>query len=237
MQINGSVALVTGANRGLGRHFVQALLDAGAAKVYAAARDPKKVTVPGAVPIALDITDPDAVRAAAELAQDVTLLINNAGSSTGAGLLDGSPDAYQQEFDTHVFGTLAMSRAFAPVLARNGGGGLVNVLSVLSWVTIPAIAAYCAAKSAQWSLTNALRVALAQQGTRVTALHVGYMDTDMAAHVDAPKADPAKVARLTLDAVEAGLHEVLADDLSKQVKACLTADPAALFPQLAATAG
>lgn len=237
MQIKGSVALVTGANRGLGEQFVKALMDAGAAKVYAAARDPRQVTVPGAVPLALDITDPEAVRAAAAQAPDVTLLINNAGSSTGAGVLDGEPDAYRREFETHVLGTLAMSRAFAPALAAGGGGAVVNVLSVLSWVTLPAAAAYSAAKSAEWSVTNALRVALAEQGTQVTSLHVGYMDTDMAAHVDGPKADPAVIARLALDGVEAGLHEVVADDLSRQVKSGLSAGPEVLYPQFARAAG
>jgi NAD(P)-dependent dehydrogenase (short-subunit alcohol dehydrogenase family) len=237
MQIKGSVALVTGANRGLGEQFVQALLEAGATKVYAAARDPRKVTVPGAVPLALDITDPDAVHAAAEQATDINLLINNAGSSFGADLLDGDFDAYRREFETHVLGTLSVSRAFAPVLARNGGGALVNVLSVLSWITMPELAAYSAAKSAEWSVTNALRVGLLEQGTQVTSLHVGYMDTDMTAGLDAPKSDPAKIARITLDGVEAGLHEIAADDLSKQVKAGLSAGPEALYAQLAPTQG
>ncbi|WP_333767918.1 SDR family oxidoreductase [Streptomyces sp. IBSBF 2435] len=233
MQINGSVALVSGANRGLGEQFVKALLDAGAAKVYAAARNPASVRVPGAVPITLDITDPGSVRAAAEQAGDVTLLVNNAGSSTGAAILDGDLSAYRTEFETHVLGTLAVSRAFAPALAKNGGGAILNVLSVLSWISQPGSAAYSAAKSAEWSMTNALRLALADRGTQVTALHVGYMDTDMTVGVTAPKLDPAAVARTALDGVGAGLHEVLADDLSKQVKAGLAADLAALYPQLA----
>ncbi|GHH72636.1 short-chain dehydrogenase [Streptomyces sulfonofaciens] len=233
MQINGSVALVTGGNRGLGEQFVRALLDAGAAKVYAGSRDPRKVTVPGAVPLALDVTDADSVRAAAEQAGDVALLVNNAGSSTGAGVLDGPLDDFRTEFDTHVLGTLAMTRAFAPALARAGGGAVLNVLSVLSWVTLPPSAGYSAAKSAAWSITNSARLALAGQGTQVTALHVGYMDTDMAANADAPKSDPAKVARLALDGVESGLHEVLADDLSRQVRAGLSGGVAALYPQLA----
>ncbi|WP_329082992.1 MULTISPECIES: SDR family oxidoreductase [unclassified Streptosporangium] len=234
MQINGSVALVTGANRGLGERFVRALLEGGASKVYAAARNPDTITTPGVVPIALDVTDPAAVRAAADLAQDVTLLINNAGSSTGAGLPDGDLDAFRLEMETHYFGTLAMSRAFAPALGRNGGGAVLNVLSVLSWVSFPGIAAYSAAKSAAWSLTNALRVQLAEQKTLVTALHVGYMDTDMAANVDAPKSDPAVVARTALDGVEAGLYEVLADGISSSAKAALSGDLTALYPQLPA---
>jgi len=233
MKVQGSVAFVTGANRGLGEQFVRALFDAGAAKVYAGARDPGKVTVPGAIPVAVDITDHDSVRAAAEQAQDVTLLVNNAGSTTGADVLAADLDAFRTEFETHVLGTLAMSRAFAPVLGRNAGGAIVNVLSVLSWISIPATAGYSAAKAAEWSVTNALRVALAEQGTQVTALHVSYMATDMAANVTGPKSDPAAVARATLDGVDAGLHEVLADDVSKEIKAALAVGPEALYPQLA----
>lgn len=233
MQINGAVALVTGGNRGFGEKFVQALLDGGAAKVYAAARNPASVTVPGAVPITLDITDPESVRAAAERAGDVTLLINNAGASNRVDLLTSDMDVVRHEFETHVFGTLAVSRAFAPILARNGGGAILNVLSALSWFTTPGSAVYSAAKSAEWSLTNATRLALHDQGTLVTGLHVGYMDTDMTAGIDAPKSDPAKIARIALDGVEAGLYEVLADDTSRQVKAGLAADPSALYAELA----
>jgi len=234
MKINGSVALVTGGNRGIGEQFVKALLDAGAAKVYAAARDPRQVTVPGAVPLRLDITDPESVRAAVEQAQDVALLVNNAGISTGAGVLDGDFADFQREFDTHVFGTLAVTRAFAPVLARSGGGGVLNVLSALSWFAIPASGAYAAAKSAEWSLTNSLRVALAEQGTQVTALHVGYVDTDLTAGITAPKADRVDVVRTALAGFEAGMHEVLADDTSRQVKSGLSAAPETLYPRVAA---
>jgi len=237
MRINGSVALVTGGNRGIGEHFVRALLDAGAAKVYAAARDPKKVSVPGAVPIRVDITDHDSVRAAAEQAGDVTLLVNNAGISTGATLLEGELADWQREFDTHVFGTLAVSRAFAPVLARNGGGGILNVLSALSWFSSPDSAAYCAAKSAEWSLTNALRVQLAGQGTQVTGLHVGYVDTDLIAHLDTPKSAPGDIVRTALAGFEAGDVEITADETSKQVKAALSLDVTALYPQVIAGRG
>ncbi|MFI8193266.1 SDR family oxidoreductase [Streptomyces sp. NPDC085946] len=233
MTLDGSVALVTGGNRGLGDKFVRALLEAGASKVYAAARDPRTVTAEGAVPIALDLTDHASVLAAAEQAQDVTLLINNAGSSTGADILDGGFDAYRLEFDTHVLGTLDVTRSFAPVLARNGGGAVLNVLSVLSWVSFPEAAAYCAAKAAEWSVTNALRVQLAGQGTQVTALHVGYMDTDMIASLDVPKSDPAEIARIALEGVEKGLPEVLADEVSRTVRAGLSAGVEALYPQLA----
>jgi len=233
MTVNGSVALVTGGNRGLGDHLVRALLDAGAAKVYAAARDPRKVTAEGATPLRLDITDHAAVLAAAEQAPDVTLLVNNAATSLGGTVLDGELDTYRREFETHVFGTLDVTRAFAPVLARNGGGSVLNVLSALSWLALPDAAGYCAAKSAAWSLTNSLRVALAGQGTRVSALHVGYMDTDLTAGLDVPKADPADIARIAVEGLDKGLYEILADDTSRHVKDGLSADVQALYPQLA----
>ena len=232
MDITGAVALVTGANRGLGRRFAAALLERGAAKVYAAARNPESIDLPGVVPLRLDVTDPSSIRSAVVAASDVTLLVNNAGSSTGASLLGGSIEDIRLEMDTHYFGTLSVTREFAPVLERNGGGAVLNVLSVLSWFTAPQVAAYSAAKSAAWSLTNALRLELAPQKTQVTALHVGYMDTDMAKDVDGPKSDPAVVAGLALDGVEEGRFEVLADDLSRNVRAGLAGDLAGLYPAL-----
>ncbi len=232
MHVKEAVALVTGANRGLGEQLTSALLARGAAKVYAAARDPESIAVPGAIPVRLDITDSEQVEAAAQVAPDVSLLINNAGLSTGSDVLSSNLDSWQLEFDTHVLGTLRMSRAFAPVLAGNGGGAILNVLSVLSWLAIPRTAAYTAAKSAEWSLTNALRVALAEQGTVVTGLHVGLMDTRIAATADGPKADPAHVAQLALDGIEAGAYEVLADELSRNVRSNLSGDIGRLYPQL-----
>jgi NAD(P)-dependent dehydrogenase (short-subunit alcohol dehydrogenase family) len=232
MRIDGSTALVTGANRGLGRRFAEELLARGAT-VYAGARDPGSVDLAGVRPIALDITDPASVAAAAAAAGDVSLLINNAGSATGASLLDGPLADIELEMNTHFFGTLAVTRAFAPQLAAAGGGAILNVLSVLSWVSFPGVGAYSAAKAAQWSLTNALRQQLAGQGTQVTALHVGYMDTDMARDVTSPKSDPAVVAKLALDGVAAGLPEVLADEVSRQVQGGLAGGVAALYPQFA----
>jgi NAD(P)-dependent dehydrogenase (short-subunit alcohol dehydrogenase family) len=232
IQIEGSTALVTGANRGLGRTFAAELLARGA-KVYAAARNPASVDLPGAIPIAQDVTDAASVAAAAAATGDVTLLINNAGSSTGASLLTGSLADIELEMNTHFFGTLAVTRAFAPQLAAGGGGAVLNVLSALSWVSFPGSGGYCAAKSAEWSLTNALRQELAAQGTQVTALHVGYMDTDMTRHIDAPKSDPAAVARLALDELQAGSIEILADDVSRHVLAGLSGGSRALYPQFA----
>src|SRR6201992_4338943 len=217
MRIEGSTALVTGANRGLGRCLAEELLARGA-KVYAGARAPAAVGLPGAPPVALDITDPASVAAAADATGDVSLLINNAGSSTGANLLTRALADIELEMTTHFFGTLAVVRAFAPQLATHGGGAVLNVLSVLSWVSFPDSSAYCAAKSAEWSLTNALRQQLAGQNTQVTALHVGYMDTDMARHVTSPKTHPAVVAQLSLDGLAAGQPEILADEVSHQVQ-------------------
>ncbi|MEU8275621.1 SDR family oxidoreductase [Microbispora bryophytorum] len=233
MKIDESIALVTGANRGLGRSFATALLDRGAAKVYAAARRPETVDLPGVVPLALDITDPASVRAAAERARDVNLLINNAGISTGSSFLGGAFDDIRLEMETHYFGTLEVAREFAPVLGRNGGGAILNVLSVLSWFTAPQVAGYSAAKAAALQLTNGLRLELKEQGTLVTALHVGYMDTDMAAHVDGPKADPAEVAAQALRGIEEGSFEVVADDVSRGVQARLSGGVTDLYPQLA----
>jgi short-subunit dehydrogenase len=182
------------------------------------------------------VTDPASIAAAAAIATDVTLLVNNAGSFTGANLLTGDLADIRLEMDTHYFGTLAVTRAFAPHLAANGGGGVVNVLSALSWFTTPAAGAYSAAKSAAWSLSNALRLDLAEQGTVLTALHVGYMDTDMAAGVTAPKSDPALIAKTALEAVETGDFEVLADETSRQVRGALSMDLTALYPALVTTA-
>jgi NAD(P)-dependent dehydrogenase (short-subunit alcohol dehydrogenase family) len=231
MEIASSTALVTGANRGFGRHLASELLARGAT-VYAGARNPDTIDLPGATPLAIDITDPASVAAAAAITGDVTLLINNAGSSAGADLLTGDIDAVRLEFDTHFFGTLSVIRAFAPQLAANGGGSILNILSALSWLSIPAIGAYSAAKSAEWSMTNALRAQLAEQQIRVAGLHVGYMDTEMAASVTGPKSNPADIATIAIDGIEAGLYEILADGVSRHVQAGLAAGVAALYPEL-----
>ena len=232
MDITGKTALVTGANRGLGRHLAGQLRDRGAT-VYAAARNPAAVDLPGVTPIALDVTDPASVAAAAAAARGVAILINNAGSGTGASLLTGDLADVRLEMDTHYFGTLAVTRAFAPQLADQGESAVLNILSVLSWVSLPQTGAYSAAKAAEWSLTNALRLELAGQGTRVTSLHVGYMDTDMARRVTAAKADPAGIARIALDAIEKGEAEIVADETSQQVLAGLSAGVRGLYPQVA----
>jgi NAD(P)-dependent dehydrogenase (short-subunit alcohol dehydrogenase family) len=232
MQIEGKTALVTGANRGLGRHLASQLRDRGAF-VYAAARNPESVDLPGVTPVVLDITDPASVAAAADATSDVAILVNNAGSSTGSSLLTGDLADIRLEMDTHFFGTLAVTRAVESQLAAHESSAVLNVLSVLSWLSIPASGAYSAAKSAQWSLTNALRQELAPRGIRVSALHVGYMDTDMTRRLDVPKSDPAGIAKLALDGLAAGDTEIVADEISKQVRAGLAAGVAGLYPQVA----
>jgi NAD(P)-dependent dehydrogenase (short-subunit alcohol dehydrogenase family) len=232
MQIAGQTALVTGANRGLGRHLARELRDRGAS-VYAAARNPASVDLEGVTPIALDVTDPASIESAAAATGDVSILINNAGSSTKSGLLEGDLADIRLEMDTHFFGTLAVTRAFAPQLAKHEHSAVLNILSVLSWISFPRSGAYCAAKSAEWSLTNSLRQDLAPEGVRVSALHVGYMDTDMTATIDAPKSDPAEIARIAIDGVAAGLTEIVADDTSRMVLAGLSGGVAVLYPQVA----
>ncbi|WP_405449824.1 SDR family oxidoreductase [Streptomyces achromogenes] len=225
MELKDAVAVVTGANRGLGRHLATQLVERGA-KVYAAARRPEGVDLAGVIPLRLDLTDAESIRAAAHTASDATLLVNNAGISTGTPLVAGSPDAVRLEMEVNFFGPLAVTRAFAPVIESNGGGAVLNVLSVLSWLHPAGLGAYAAAKAAAWALTDATREELAPRGITVTALHVGYMDTDMAAGVPAgQKTDPAEVAAQALSGIERGLPEVLADETTRQVKQSLAASP------------
>ncbi|MDP9869784.1 MULTISPECIES: SDR family oxidoreductase [Streptosporangium] len=219
MDLQGCTALVTGANRGLGRAFALALLERGARTVYAGARDPGSVTDRDLVPVELDVTDPASVAAAAQRCGDVTLLINNAGIGLRSGLIAApSLEAARAEMETNFFGALAMCRAFAPVLGRNGGGAIVNMLSVLSWATLPAVASYAVSKAAAWSMTNGIRLELRGQGTLVVGVHAAFIDTDMAAGITLPKTAPAEVAAQALDAVEKGHHEVLADRITRQTK-------------------
>ncbi|MDT0322455.1 SDR family oxidoreductase [Streptomyces millisiae] len=236
MRLHGATALVTGAGRDLGRHFAEQLLRRGAAKVYATARRPELVDVPGAEVLALDVTDPASVAAAAAAAGDVDLLVNNAGISSGVNLVDGDLDTIRLTLDTHVYGTLAVIRAFAPVLAGNGGGAILNVLSVLSFQSLVGNNAYAVAKSAQWSLTNGVRLELAAQGTLVTGLVFGPTATRTmkeyatealggGALPDGMLNDPVDIVRTALDGVEAGKIEILADRYGAAAKASLAGDP------------
>jgi NAD(P)-dependent dehydrogenase (short-subunit alcohol dehydrogenase family) len=234
MKIKDSVVLVTGANRGIGLAFARELLARGARKVYAAARDPATITLPGVQPLKLDVTKPEEVAAAAALASDVTLVINNAGIAQPGGFLAAdSEDITRRIFETNVYGVLRVSKAFAPILKSNGGGALLNVLSIASWVNGGELAAYSASKSAAWSLTNALRTELVAQKTQVLGLHMGYVDTDLTRGFEVPKASPEEIVKHALDGLEAGADEVLADEITRQVKAGLTAARPSYLPQAA----
>lgn len=223
MKINDSVAFVTGANRGLGLALVHALLARGARKVYAGVRDPASINLPGVVPVKLDVTNQDDVSAAAALCGDVTLLINNAGIAKFVSYLDPAAiDTAREILDANYLGPMRVSQAFTPILAKNGGGAIVNVLSVASWVNSPELTLYAASKSAVWGFTNGLRTALRAQGTQVLGLHVGFMDTEMTHGIELAKVRPEDVAANTLDGLEAGLEEVLADDITRVVKAGLS---------------
>jgi NAD(P)-dependent dehydrogenase (short-subunit alcohol dehydrogenase family) len=231
VKLENSVVLVTGGNRGLGRAIVVEALARGARTVYAAARDPKTVTTPGATPLTLDVTDPRSVAAAADVAGDVTLLVNNAGILIGADYLRSDVADVRREFETNFFGPLNVIRAFVPGLLAKGGGHVLNVHSVLSWLAMGG--SYAASKAALWSMTNALRIELAPKNIGVTALHMGYIDTDMAARVNAAKSSPEDIARQALEGVEGGAFEVLGDEITRNVKRGLAADPVVLYPQLA----
>ncbi len=233
MKLEGAVALVTGGNRGLGKVFVRALLDAGVAKVYAAARDPNSVKESGAVPVHLDVTKADQVERAAQTCADVTLLVNNSGVAHFTPLIGAiSMQNARDEMEVNYFGMLAMCRAFAPVLGRNGGGAIVNILSVASWVAIPISGSYCASKAAALHLTNGIRVELEAQKTLVVGVHAGFIDTDMAASFTLPKTSPEQVVERTLAAIRNDETEVLSDARSADVKARLYGDPASLEAEM-----
>lgn len=232
MKIENATVLVTGANRGIGLAFARELLVRGARKVYAGARDPAAVTQSGVQPLRLDVTKSDDVAAAVELASDVTLVINNAGiAQTGGFLAPDSEDVARRIFETNFFAVLRMSKAFAPILKANGGGALLNVLSVASWTNRGNLAAYAASKSAAWSLTNALRNELVAQKTQVLGLHMGFVDTDLTHGFDVPKSSPEEIVKRALDGLESSLDEVLADELTLQVKQGMTAARPSYLPQ------
>jgi peptide/nickel transport system ATP-binding protein len=240
MTVQGCTALVTGANRGLGRAIVDALLAAGAAKVYATARDPSSlralVDASGGCVVAreLDVTRDDQIAAAAAACGDVTLLVNNAGINRNQGLLAAkSLDDAKAEMASNYFGTLALCRAFAPVLKGNGGGAIVNVLSILAKATIPAMGSLCASKAAALRMTEGVRAELAAQGTLVVALMTGALDTDMARDFQGPKSAPAEVAKELLAAINAGTEEVYHGPMTEWINGVLTGDAKALEAELA----
>lgn len=226
MKLDNAVVFITGANRGLGLAFAKEALARGARKVYAAARDPASVTLPGVIPVKLDVTNQEEVARLAAQYPDVTLLVNNAGiANTGGFLAPNGLASARDHFETNFFGPLLLSQAFAGVLAANGGGGIVNVLSVVSWINSPMLGVYSASKSAAWGLTNALRNELRAQKTQVLGLHVGFIDTDLTRGFDVPKTPPELVVGRTFDGLQAGADEVLADEFTQQVKRGLSAEP------------
>lgn len=220
VNIKGSAVVVTGGQRGLGRAIVDELLERGAAKVYATARAPKPSADPRVVSVELDVTKPESVVALAELASDIDIVVNNAGILGAAKLLDSDIEEVRAVFETNYFGALRVAKAFAPILAANGGGALVDIASILSWM--PGSGGYGDTKAALWSATNSLRIELEKQGTLVVAAHLSFTDTDMAAGFDAPKNDPRQVARAIVDGIERDEIEVLADDDTRHVRAALS---------------
>lgn len=236
-QLDDRTVLVTGANGGLGAEFVRQALARGARRVYATARRPRAWDDERIVPLAMDVTDPASVAAAAAAASDVDLLVNNAGIAPAddQSVLTVEEDVIRTIFDTNFLGTLRVAKAFAPVLAANGGGAILNVLSLSAWLPLPTV--YSASKAATWSVTNALRTTLAGQGTTVTGLLVGMVDTPMAARFDMPKVSAESVVAQGYDGVATGVFEVLADDETRLVKSLLGSSAeeltAAVAPSLA----
>jgi NAD(P)-dependent dehydrogenase (short-subunit alcohol dehydrogenase family) len=223
MNVKDSVVLVTGANRGLGLEFAKQALRRGAAKVYATARDPSKIALAGVVPMRLDVTNPAEVAAVAAHCKDVTMLINNAGIGRIGGIVEGDlAPLLREQLETNLFGMLHVSRAFAGILGKNGGGAILNILSILSWVNTPKLGGYGISKAAAWALTNSLRHELRAQGTQVVSFHAGFIDTDMTRGLDIPKAQPEDVVGQAFDAIEAGQEEVTTDETTRQVRGGLS---------------
>jgi NAD(P)-dependent dehydrogenase (short-subunit alcohol dehydrogenase family) len=229
--LSGAVVLVTGANGGIGTHLVHDALARGAAKVYATARAPRTWADERIVPLALDVTDPGSINAAVAAAADVTVLINNAGSTPpSASLLEVTEADIRANMETNFFGPVLLARAFTPILAAKTKSVLIAVHSVASWYAFGGV--YSASKAALWSATNSLRLELAPKGVHVVGVHMGYVDTPMAAHAEGPKLLPAQLVTKVYDAVEADEYEVLADALTEQVKAAVSGPIEALYPEL-----
>jgi NAD(P)-dependent dehydrogenase (short-subunit alcohol dehydrogenase family) len=230
--LEGAVVLVTGGNRGIGKAIVDDLLTRGVKKVYATARNPRPSADARVVTLPLEVADQASIDALTAAAPDVTVLINNAGGSSPDTYLDAPLEDIRKVFEINFFGPLNVTRAFVPIIERNGGGHILNAHSALSWVAWHG--AYSATKAAFWLQTNAIRLELLDRGIGVTGLHMGYVDTDMTAAVTAPKENPADIAKAALDGIEAGAFEVLADETSRQTKAAMSGDITNLYPRLRA---
>ncbi|NHT76860.1 SDR family oxidoreductase [Rhizobiaceae bacterium CRRU44] len=234
VDFNGAVVLVTGANGGLGQEWIRQSLERGATKIYATDLQQREWNDERIVSLVLDITDNASVTSAAQTALDTTIVINNAGVAFREPLLTTDEETMRRVFDINFFGPVAVSKAFAPVLKNNGGGAILNVTSVLSWLVVPPV--YSSAKAALWMATNALRLELLPQGTAVVSLHMGYTDTPMTKALNVRKNDPVDVVRAGLDGIANGAYEVLADKLSVQVKRALSEPVEVLYPQLTGSA-
>ena len=227
MNVNGSVVFITGANRGIGLAFVKAFKQAGAAKIYAASRTGEDPRIEGVTPVTLDVTDIEAIKRVASEFPDVSVLVNNAGVLvTGGALADDVEAVLEQHMQVNVLGPVRVTRAFAPVLKANGGGAVVNMLSLLTWLTVDGSAAYSASKAAIWAFTNGIRIELSRQGTQVMGVHVGFVETDMTAAVNVPKMPASGVADSVIAGLESGALEVLVDEATRQLKASLSSEAA-----------
>jgi NAD(P)-dependent dehydrogenase (short-subunit alcohol dehydrogenase family) len=232
MKIKDSVVLITGANRGIGAAFVEAFQAAGASKIYAASRSLSDVVREGVVPIKLDVTQPADIRRAAESCTDVAIIINNAGIlAPAAALADDVEEAFSRQIEVNVLGPMRLTRAFAPILRANGGGAIVTMHSVMSWLTVGGSTPYSASKAAMWAFTNGMRIQLAKQNTQVVGVHVGFVDTDMTTGIDTPKIAARDVVTQVLQGIEAGVPEVLVDDITRTVRSSFCTDrPLYLYP-------
>ena len=218
--VRNAVVLVTGGQRGLGAALVEEVLSRGAKKVYVTARKPKPDSRESVVTQALEVRSSQAISDLAQIATDVNIVINNAGTVVPEPLLTGGFDGVAEQFDVNVYGPLRIAKAFAPILAANGGGAIVNMHSVLSWLS--GGGAYGASKAAMWSLSNSLRDELLSQNTQVLGVHAAFIDTDMAAAFPVPKTPPTVAAGRIIDALEAGAAEALIDDATVGAKAALS---------------